>query len=132
MAKYPHMLTEDVGIWERFLERFGKLYSSFAYDVHVGEGLRDVEGLSAEHKFASMELLYKRIDVVGLFGAETHIIEVKPDAGISAIGQVFCYEVLYRRDFKVLGTIRKVIVTDHLWPDHEFLFKRFDILYYVV
>lgn len=132
MAKYPHMLSEDVAIWERFLEKYGKLYSSFAYDVHVGGGLRDVEGLSDEHKYASMELVYKRIDVVGLFKDEVHIIEVKPDAGISAIGQVFCYEVLYRRDFKLLGTIRKVIVTDHLWPDHEFLFKTFGILHYVV
>lgn len=126
------MLSEDVAIWERFLEKYGGVYDSLLYDVHVGEGLRDVEGVTDEVKYASMELLLKRIDVVGVLGAETHIIEVKPDAGISAIGQVFCYEVLYRRDFKVLGPIRKVIVTDHLWPDHEFLFKEFNILYHVV
>ena len=132
MAKYPHMLSEDVAIWERFLEKYGGVYDSLTYDVHVGEGLRDLEGVTDEVKYASMELLLKRIDVVGKLGAETHIIEVKPDAGISAIGQVFCYEVLYRRDFKVSGPIRKVIVTDRLWPDHEFLFNEFGILYYVV
>ena len=132
MAKYPHMLSEDVAIWERFLEKYGSLYSSFVYDVHVGEGLRDLEGVTDEVKYASMELLLKRIDVVGKLGAETHIIEVKPDAGMSAVGQVLCYEVLYRRDFKIVGPIRNIIVTDRLWPDHEYLFKVFDILYHVV
>lgn len=132
MAKYPHMLSEDVAIWERFLVRFPETYDSFSYDVHVGEGLRDQDGVAEEVKFASMELIYKRIDVVGMVGSEVHIIEVKPDAGLSAVGQVMCYEALFERDFKPTGGIRKVIVTDRMWPDHEFLFKKFGILYYVV
>lgn len=132
MAKYRHMLSGDVAIWERFLVKYPNVYESLQYDVHVGEGLRDQAGVTDEVKYASMELLLKRIDVVGKLGAETHIIEVKPDAGMSAVGQVLCYEVLYRRDFKKVGLIKRVIVTDRLWPDEEYLFKVFNILCYVV
>lgn len=132
LHKYPHLMPEDIAIWERFLDLFSNLYDSVEYDVHVGVGLRDTSGLTEELVFAAVSLLQKRIDVVGHKGDNVDIIEVKPDAGISAIGQVLVYSILYKRDFSPKGRIRKVIVTDNLWPDNEYLFKRLGIDWYVV
>lgn len=132
LHKYPHLMPEDIAIWERFLEVNSGIYEFVKYDVHVGVGLRDTSGLTAELKFAAVSLLEKRIDVVGYKGDRVDIIEVKPDAGISAIGQVLVYSILYKKDFSPKGRIRKVIVTDHLWPDNEYLFKRLGIDWYIV
>ena len=109
---YPHMMPADVAIWERFIDNFPYLYDSVEYDVHVGT----VPAFVLEHDDKTMRgeiPLYKRkIDVVGHSELNLDIIELKPRAGMAAIGQIKGYTTLYERDMKPTKKPRGVIITD--------------------
>jgi len=60
------------------------------------------------------------------------IFEIKPQAGLSALGQVLGYRELYRRDTGYEGEIKLAIVTDVLWEDIEYVYQKFDIVSFVL
>lgn len=117
LATYPHMKPADVLIWERFLTQFPDMYDKVQYDLEVGV-LPDFIKNDTNADLASMEALYKRkIDVVGFRDSQIDIIELKPRAGTSALGQVKGYVQLYIRDIDPGAQPKAVIVTDEEMPD---------------
>jgi len=111
------MKPYDVAIWERFLAEYPTYYNKVQYDVPCGEGPQ-FDTLANEETGGHDERLYKRkIDVVGFRGNEVDIIEVKPRAGPSAIGQVKMYRQLYFVDYKPLRNPNCVIITDSFSND---------------
>ena len=115
--KYAHMKPADIELWERFIKEFPEMYDSVQYDVPVGEGPM-FDTLITEETGAHDERLYKRkIDVVGFKKDEIDIIEVKPKAGSSAIGQVLMYRNLYTKDYKPPKYPKCVIITDTISND---------------
>ena len=117
LTKYPHMFPLDIPIWERFIDRFGADFSGFDYDVKVGSGTKPVKGLGP--KYARMQAILSkyRIDVVGFRSDSIWVIEVKPEAGTVALGQIDLYTSLYKRDFTPSLNVVGVIVTDRELPD---------------
>ena len=126
------MFPLDIAIWERFLDEFGRDYKGFEYDVKVGTG--SIPEPETPENYARMEeILSKyRIDAVGIKPNQLEIIEVKPDASTTAIGQVTTYLNLYKRDFAPTIPIRGVIVTDREIGDIVHLTKELDFDYYIV
>jgi len=117
LDKYPHFFPLDIPIWERFLDRHGDSFDGFDYDVKVGSGTKPIKGLGAKY-VRMQEILSKyRIDAVGHRGDAIVIIEVKPEAGTVAIGQIELYTRLYERDFKPNLPVVGAIVTDRELPD---------------
>lgn len=114
---YDHMAANDVPLWERFMEKYPDVYEAVAYDVAVGSVPEHAQApVVAEG--ASMGRLYqRRIDVVGFKDEETDILEVKPRATMSAIGQVLGYKYLYMRDEGWPKEPKAVIVTDYADAD---------------
>lgn len=114
---YPHMKPYDIAIWEKFMEEFPDMYDYCQYDVPVGQvPPHALDAVSAEGGTA--EMLYKRkIDVVAYKGDQIDIIELKPNAGMSAIGQVNGYRMLYIRDYSPSVTPKAIIITDSVDPD---------------
>ena len=111
------MKPADVAIWERFVAKFPDEYDSVDYDVAVGTGQRH-EGAAEIELVDGFELLTKKkIDVVGFKGQSVHIIEVKPNAGASALGQAKGYEILYRRDVDQISFLRTRLITDTVGAD---------------
>lgn len=109
---YDHMAVRDVPLWERFMRAVPDAFDSVAYDVPVGTVPEHAQGTIVDGG-ADMGRLYKRrIDVVGFKGGETHIIEVKPGATMSAIGQVLGYKHLYMRDEAWAKEPKAIVVTD--------------------
>lgn len=109
---YDHMASGDVPLWERFMKLYPDLYAEVAYDVPVGSVPGHAQG-SVVAGGADMGRLYqRRIDAVGFAGDEIDIIEVKPRATMSAIGQVVGYKHLYMRDEAWKKEPKAVIVTD--------------------
>lgn len=95
---YPHMMPEDVAVWNRFIEKFPASYERCEYDVAVG-AVPDYVKADPEANVATMERLYKKkIDVVAFQGSDVDIIELKPACTMSTIGQVKGYKHLYLRD----------------------------------
>ena len=117
LRRYPHMFALDIAIWERFLDRHASSWDGFSYDVKVGSGTEPTENLREPYRRMQEILSKYRIDIVGVRAGEIFIIEVKPDAGTIALGQLETYIPLYIRDHKPTTNVRGAIVTDRELPD---------------
>lgn len=107
---YPHMMPEDVAVWERFIEQNPGIYETCEYDFPVGK-IPDFVGEQTPTDHESMERLYKKkIDVVARTASKIAIIELKPICTSSTIGQVKGYLYLYVRDVKPETTPSAVII----------------------
>lgn len=114
---YPHMAPADALIWERFIATHPDAYDWVEYDVKVGSVPDFVREHPDEAIRGQAPLYNRKIDVVGHLGAEIDIIELKPRAGLSSLGQVKGYVTLYRRDIEPSAKLNAVIITDELLPD---------------
>lgn len=114
---YPHMKPRDIEIWERFLVAYPKEYQAVQYDFHVGDP-PGFNPLYDDGTDKNQDALYRlKIDVIGHRGNALDIVELKPDAGPSAIGQVTAYKTLYLRDEAPKLPVNVVIVTNVLRPN---------------
>jgi len=130
--RFTHMLPGDRVLWQRFLIRHGEYYDRFEYDVHLGEGVPISAAWPEWVQRAAKALTRKRVDVVGYRADEVWIFEVKPDAGLSAVGQLLGYKALWTKERGEPGRLYLAVVTDRLNPDEEFLFEHYGIRTYVV
>ena len=128
LRKYPHLMVGDVEIWERYLDKFADQWDAFEYDVRVGQGIVTRPELEKKYKLMATALTEKRIDVVALRGAVTTIIEVKPSAMLSAVGQLLSYQFLYEERYPLKGPVKMLLITDRIGPDLENLCRKFGIL----
>lgn len=114
---YKHMAKRDGEVWEQFLILFADRFQAFAYDVALG-GLR-MSGLEIEER----ELLgwqYStglKIDAVGREGDNYWVIEVRPEATVSAIGSALCYSLVSERDEVFPGKLVPTVVCNYMQPD---------------
>lgn len=116
-GRFVHMSPQDKYIWAKALLDGWIKYAPFSYDVRVGDGVPVPESASRLEKLLAYQLGAKRIDVVAKPNGETWLIEVKPRAGLSAIGQLIGYRVLYAAEHPDETTIRTWLVTDQLQND---------------
>lgn len=97
---YPHQREFEIGLIERFIEKFPDRYDKVAYSFPVGVPppfnpiVNDATGGSLEYDYQ------RKIDIVGEKNGKCEIVEAKKKAGISTIGQVQGYADLYFRDEK--------------------------------
>jgi len=117
LAKYPHLSTEDIVIWERFLEKYANAYESFDYDTRVGQGEPPLPSLEPKYQAMARALTQKRIDAVGYRGNEIWIFEVKPRSALSALGQIIAYVELYIQTFNPTETIVPCVVCEMVDSD---------------
>ena len=131
LAKYPHLMPKDVKIWERFIDQNPDSFGLVSYDVRVGEGMKLPD--DAEEPYASdmYHLSKKRIDVVGFVGNEAWVIELKPRAGFTAIGQALGLTELYQPEGLLFSIICPCIITDEEMPDIRGLCLKKDIIYLI-
>lgn len=125
--KYPHMKPHDIAIWERCLVKFPELFDECEYDVPVGSGPEFDPTVSPETGGDNYVLYQRKIDVVGWKGEQLYIVEVKPRAGTSALGQVTGYGKLYERDYAPKTKPKLVVLTDSLLPDMKTLAQQFGV-----
>lgn len=112
MPHYPHMMSEDVEVWSKFLALWGDKLKEVWYDVHVGAS--NVHNLSVDPLVKSIAagVTRKRIDVICKVGGGYWVIEVKPFASMLALGQVVSYTGLFVREYEPDGETIPVIVCD--------------------
>lgn len=110
MPHYPHMLAEDVDVWTSFLLRTQMTIERVWYDVKVGKAVEsEGESNSLKQRIAD-GITRKRIDVVALVDIGYLVIEVKPVANMTALGQVMTYTTLFRREYEVRQAIYATII----------------------
>ena len=111
---YPHMKPADVHLWEKFIQAYPGMFDRCDYDYPVGKG---PEWMDTENNdfHANQEILYKKkIDVLAFQDKDevTWIIEIKPFAGSSALGQLKMYKILYLQQHPAVKNLRLAIVTN--------------------
>ena len=112
LNQYPHMKPADISIWERFIQANPQAYDHVYYDFWVGSP-PPFNPIVHDPTQGSADGLYRRkIDVVAYKGNQIDIIELKPKAGPSALGQVRGYLALYMRDERPAVTPRAVVITN--------------------
>jgi hypothetical protein len=129
---YPHMLPNDIAVWERFLDKHGNEFKGFEYDVHVGGIVERDPGWSEVTFVMASELYAKRIDAVGYKSDSITIIEVKPEAGVGSVGQLVTYMDLYKRDFRSKLKILGLLVCENILPDEFWVLRNNNFEVFVV
>jgi len=132
LAKYPHLMKEEVDIWERFIAKYPDFFDSVDYDVKVGKGREYKTVPDDAYKKDLIELSKKRIDVVGYKNKEVFIVEIKPNALLESIGQLLGEQYLWIKDFQYRGKVSMLLITDRENPDMRELTKKFKIEYIIV
>lgn len=130
--KFPHLMPAEVPLWEGFLRRWGDGWDRYQYDIHVGEGITVGPEYNIMTQGLAKALTQKRIDVVGWRQGVVWIFEVKPNAAISAFGQVMAYRWLYEKTYDWTAPIRLAIVTDAVMPDDAYIFEAHGIKVFLV
>lgn len=131
MPHYPHMLAEDRKIWTEFLESEVIEIKEVWYDVHVGQSVLLPVGASDMQQRISDGLTRKRIDVVCHVGESFWVVEIKPRASMTALGQVLTYVRLFTVEFGMLELAQAVIICEEVDVDLLAQFEEHDVLVYV-
>jgi hypothetical protein len=114
---YPHMSKHDRALWTRFLEGHAVRFLGFYYDVAMGGAdlagfnLPEPEALGARYNTAL------KIDAVGITETEAWIIEVRPEATVSALGAALAYSLVAERDRVFEQTIRAAVLCEYMQSD---------------
>jgi len=95
LAKYPHLLGEDIFIWSQFIENNPGRFNTVDYDVHVGTGIEAPNEKNEYFVEHWRKLTQKRIDVIAWKKDSPTIIEVKFRVGLDTLGQILGYQLLY-------------------------------------
>lgn len=126
-GRYPHMFKHDLSIWERFLDAYGEQFTEAAYDIALG-------GITPNDPDTDMTLALgwrystaKKIDAAVRNSEEVWLCEVRPDAGLAAVGSVLGYAILSERDPWTAQPLVPTIVTDRMDGDTKLVCQEFEI-----
>lgn len=118
-SPFRHMSMADVAVWRDAL-RSGQLPTDdWDYDVKVGAKAGVPLDAGPVDKAMWETLTRKRIDAVGVTRDEVWIVEVKPVASMSALGQVLTYAWHWAREHGDKKAVRPVIVAGRIDVDVE-------------
>lgn len=129
---YPQMSKKDTILWNRFIDKYPNKFDSVDFDIRVGPWSDFEPNIPNNILFDGIWNSLWRVDAIGYKNSEIHIIEVKPNAMASAIGQVLCYNTLYRLQFKNLSSVSLAIITDIIKPPLKTCADNFNITLYTV
>lgn len=122
-SKYPHMKPADVHLWEKFIRANAGFFDTVEYDFPVGRGPDWLDTERDEFAAKQEKLYQKKIDVLGFKGELIWIVEVKPQAGSSALGQVLTYKKLFLDQYDIGDVLRLGIVTNECQAGYHETFR---------
>jgi len=120
---YPHMIGEDAILWTRFIEGHPEYFDSVDYDFRVGDGASVPEDFDVEMSRMVTSLSQKRIDVLGWNDEVPTIVEVKGRVGLSTLGQVYGYRVLFMEGFTHIAKPKILVVCERISADDRFVMQ---------
>jgi len=126
------MLKPDIPVWYRFLAQYSFPFQSLYYDCALGGPFLTAEEYLDPMKRMWRGLLVKRADAIAELEDEIWIIEVSADPGLRAIGQLFSYGHLWKRDPKSVKRHKLVLVASTIEEDLADVASAYGFMIYVV
>jgi len=117
MLEYTHMMPLERPIWSRFLAATDLEILAVEYDVHVGRGAEIDPAWSEATVRQVLATSRKRIDAVVHTPTAIVICEVKPRAGMGALGQLLAYRQLYIMEHPTNRPVEMAVVCERIEPD---------------
>ena len=113
----PHMSSQDLPLWDRFQEKYGKEFLGFHFDATTGTPSDMPKDTPDNLARMWTRITSKRMDAVGVKPNEWWIIEMHPNAAAGALGTVLTYRAAWLKDPPDTKFVRTVIVSDIFDPD---------------
>jgi len=127
LRKYPHLEPYDTAIWNAWLDTDPWPNALVAYDVHVGTVATVPNGTPDNYRRMVEYLSSLRIDAVILAPDMTLVIEIKPSASLSAVGQALGYAHFFNAKFPQYPPAVPTILTDLPKPDTPAICAKYGI-----
>jgi len=132
MHKYPHLLGEDVPIWNKFIQRFPDFFDTVDYDIKIGSGVNSDVITDKKYRNYYEDLTKKRIDVIGWKNKFITIVEIKKRVSFGTLGQILGYRYFYLKEHPEVHNINLRIICSSIDQDESLLLKHFIIPYTVI
>lgn len=113
----PHMALQDIPLWIRCREQFIPRVTGWYFDAAVGEGAGLPQDPADSIALAYYRLTRKRLDAVGDAGSVWLLLELRPNAGLGALGSIQTYRSLWERDPPDTRPVEAWLITDRAEPD---------------
>jgi hypothetical protein len=104
----------DLAVWRIFLERRGRQWREYAYDVELHGGTTPIASVDPALAKDWARLIAKRVDVVGFRAAGATLFEVRTHAAWQTLGQLIGYRDLFPLDYPDQVLEQCVIVSDEM------------------
>lgn len=123
------MILDDLILWKAWRPAHAQKYQGFAFNVRVGGQGQAPPDVNETMRKTWRSITAKRIDVVGIKQDGIDIIELRHQAGPSAIGQLIVYRDAWIREAKESpqGPIKLILVTDAIDTDLLYAAQSADI-----
>lgn len=132
LSKFPHLSPADSEVARAWFSSDFPKPTRLDYDVRLGVGIPSPSGTERFLAVDWRSLTQLRVDAVGYSSDSIWIIEFKPRANLSAIGQLLAYSQLYATDFSPSLPLRRVLVTFDLPADLQSVFSSHGIEVFVI
>lgn len=124
---YRHMARRDADLWERWLARHALEWEAVAYDVALGGIEPTTPGVSEQDVQMWRYLTAMKVDALLRRAGEYTLVEVRPEASVSALGAAVCYRLLLGRDHPDLVPVSAVVLTEAASADLRYCAAELDI-----
>jgi hypothetical protein len=114
---FPHLLPADIAVWKRWLDKYATNYTRIEYDIRVGDGRDPGPTFPDNIRNMAIGLSQRRIDAIAHESSGVTIIEITHTCGLTAIGQITSYPILYKLAYPDIHIIDRAIVTASLQAD---------------
>jgi hypothetical protein len=130
-SPFPHMLPHDVGLFAAFvLSEEGQQYEQWQFDFHLGPGTDPGPIYDPVMRQVATLLTQLRVDAIGWISGEPTIFEVKPDARLSAFGQLLAYCWFWHGQYG--RPCHRGVITDSMTDQVRLLYEAHDISIHLV
>lgn len=124
---YPHMMPEEITVWERYLDQYQPAFDSVTYDMKVGTPTLLPDETPDNIKDMSDNLTTKRIDAVAWIAGRPLVIEIKTIVGMKALGQAITYPILLAELLQANELPDVLVIGETAVPDMERIFAMMEI-----
>lgn len=130
--QFPHLLPDDIAVWQAFLKQSPERWLNIDYDVRVGPGTDPGDSVSEKYRHMGIDLSQMRIDAVGHHNKLIEIVEITTQAGLKAIGQLVSYPILFRDNFPTPQIVVPLLVCTSLKPGIDLVLSELQIGHIIV